>query len=342
MKKVVKYINQGKKENINEGWKEVALGAAMLLGSTFAGNKLMAQKASGSLDNVETLEKIKSTLENEEGINKLANTINMSPDSLKSYMTKNYQKIESDFEEAAKKKKMNLKLNLSDLDDVEDLGRKMKQGYSISDIDITYDTVLDSGDAVLIKDTVDLDYSGGDMFVTGKFELRSEVLNDINGVMTTIENMGGKILSVDIESSTDTEPIKMGNDVLAEKRANSIESVLNSLGFDGKVNKNLKPNSGPDVYDRNMSDEERSLARKKTAEYRYVTVSFNVVMIDTEVDGVTAGEALERVQVKLVKSKVKPDKQKIPPPVKRKPGKTRKCGVKKKNKKIKPLPCPRM
>ena len=43
----------------------------------------MAQKASGSLQNVETLEKIKSTLEDEEGINKLASTINMSPDSFK-------------------------------------------------------------------------------------------------------------------------------------------------------------------------------------------------------------------------------------------------------------------
>ena len=134
-------------------------------------------------------------------------------------MNKNYQKIESDFEEATKKKKMNLKLNLSDLDDVEDLGRKMKQGYSISDIDISYDTILETGDVVLIKDTVDLDYGGGDMFVTGKFELKPEVMNDINDVITSIERMGGKLLSVDIESSTDTEPIKMGNDVLAEKRA---------------------------------------------------------------------------------------------------------------------------
>ena len=82
-----------------------------------------------------------------------------------------------------------------------------------------------------------------------------------------------------------------------------------------------------------MSDEERSSVRKKTSEYRYVTVSFNVVMVDKEVNDKPVGEVLQRLEVKLVKSKLKPEKQKMPPRVKRKPGKVKKMWGKKEKQK---------
>jgi hypothetical protein len=49
------------KESLNEGWKEVVLGVAMLLGLNLTGqNKVVAQNA---LNNEKFIEQIKSTLE---------------------------------------------------------------------------------------------------------------------------------------------------------------------------------------------------------------------------------------------------------------------------------------
>jgi hypothetical protein len=51
MKRIVSHVKSGSNEQevIEEGWKEVALGAALLLGATFGGNKAMAQQANDAI-----------------------------------------------------------------------------------------------------------------------------------------------------------------------------------------------------------------------------------------------------------------------------------------------------
>ena len=68
----------------------------------------------------------------------------------------------------------------------------------------------------------------------------------------------------------------MGNEELANKRAQSVSAFLSSIGVNAETNINTLPNQGPDVYDRGMSSEERSSAREQTSEYRYVNVEFIV------------------------------------------------------------------
>jgi len=48
------------------------------------------------------------------------------------------------------------------------------------------------------------------------------------------------------------KPIKMGNEVLAQKRANSVGKVLNTLGIDVPIDINVTPEQGPD--DRLLGD----------------------------------------------------------------------------------------
>lgn len=311
MKRVIQQIkeDQNKQEVLEEGWKEVVLGAAMLLGSTFGGNQAMAQKANDAVNKTEILTQIKSTLEDEEGKVELAKSLKMTPEQLDAYLTKNAEKVENDFEMAAKKKKMNLTLNISDVKGKSSITSKLKQGYAVSDIVVHKDTILQPGDVVYVENTIDLAYSNGDMFITGKYELKPEVMNDINQTIESINAMGGKVIKVNVEASTDKEPIKMGNEQLSKNRANSVIQVLQSLGVDAEMDTTLLPNQGPDVYTRTMSSQERDQARQETAGYRYVKISFTVVVQEPTPTPEPLYKVKERVEVKLVKTGVnKPGK----------------------------------
>lgn len=278
MKRIVSHVkNDDGQEVIEESWKEVALGAALLLGATFGGNKAMAQQADNAINQTEILQDIKSTLEDSTGIEKLAKFIKWTPEKLNSYMVANGDQVKADFDYAAKKKNVNLKLDLKDIRSQRGaMAGKLQQGYAVTDIIVHSDTILKPKTIVTTTDTVKVDYSAEAMFITGKFQLKPEIMNDINSQIEIIKAGGGEIVGVVIESSTDKEPIKMGNETLAQKRAESVSSFLSSIGVQAKTNINTLPNQGPDVYSKGMSSGERKSAREQTAEYRYVTVEFYV------------------------------------------------------------------
>jgi outer membrane protein OmpA-like peptidoglycan-associated protein len=278
MKRIVSHVkNSDEQEVIEEGWKEIALGAAMLLGATFGGNKVVAQQAQNAVDNPQVISQIKTTLEDDEGIEKLAKFIKWEPEKLIKYMEYNGDQIEADFEEAAKKKKVNLKLDIKDIRNQRGaISGKLQQGYAVTDIIVHSDTTLTPKSIVYMTDTIMVDYSAEAMFVTGKFQLKPEVMNDINGQLEIFRAGGGTVVGVNIESSTDKEPIRMGNEELANKRAQSVSAFLSSIGVNAETNINTLPDQGPSVYKKGMSSEERKSAREQTSEYRYVTVEFIV------------------------------------------------------------------
>jgi flagellar motor protein MotB len=307
MKRVITHIkeDQNKQEVLEEGWKEVALGAAMLLGATFGGNQAIAQKANDAVNKTEILTQIKSTLEDEEGKAELAKFLKMTPEQLDIYLSKNADKVENDFEMAAKKKKLNLSLHIKDIKNQRGgITSKLKQGYAVSDIVIHRDTIMEPNDVVYVQDTIDIAYSNSEMFVTGKYQLTPEVMNDINQTIESLNSIGGKIVKVNVEASTDKEPIRIGNDQLAKNRANSVVQVLQSLGVDAEMSVTTLPDQGPDVYSGGMSSEERQQAREHTSEYRYVRISFVVVVAEKVVQPEPLYKVNERVEVKLVKTGV--------------------------------------
>tara|TARA_Y100000389_G_scaffold204976_1_gene261502 strand:- start:3444 stop:4520 length:1077 start_codon:yes stop_codon:yes gene_type:complete len=313
MKRIVSQISKDNKpEIIEEGFKEVALGAAMLLGVTFGGNQAMAQKANDAVNKTEVLTQIKSTLEDEEGKAELAKFLKMTPEQLDSYLTKNADKVESDFELAARKKNMKLSLRLKDVKNQKStITSKLKYGYAVSDIVVHMDTIVEPGDVVYAQRTVDIDFSSGDMFVSGSYKLKPEVIDSITQTIESVKSMNGKIVRVNIESSTDKEPIKIGNEQLANNRANSVVEVLKSLGVDSKTNINTLPDQGPDVYTKTMTQQEREQVRKETAEYRYVNISFVVVIAEPVEVSEPLYKVNERIEVELVKTNVyKPSKGK--------------------------------
>jgi len=180
---------------------------------------------------------------------------------------------------------------------------KLKQGYALSDIKISSDTILKRGDAVYMGDTITLDFNSDAAFKTANFELTDSYKQNLLNTINDITDNNGKIIKVTIESSTDTEPIKMGNQKLAELRSNSVLEVLNTIGLENINVVNL-PDQGPNVYSRTMSSQEREESRKETAEYRYVRIT-----IEYEVEVVTPTEQT----VKEVINKYKYEMVKVTP-----------------------------
>jgi outer membrane protein OmpA-like peptidoglycan-associated protein len=303
MKKVISHVKGGNGDIIEEGWKEVVLGAAMLLGSNFGGNKVMAQKANDVINKTEVLQGIKSTLEDSSGIQKLSSYIRMSPDELTNYLEKNSERIEGKFNKAAKNSNITLSLDAKDVKGGRSsITSKVKQGYAVTGIEVSSDTIIEQGQVVYLQDTVELAYKNDEIFVTGQYQLKPETMNDINETITLIEEMGGVISKVNVEASTDKEPIKIGNEKLANNRVNSVLEVLKSLGINVEISVNTLPNQGPNIYSGNMTQQERESARQETSEFRYVKISFVVVVGEEVLKPEPLIKIVERIEVKFVKA----------------------------------------
>jgi outer membrane protein OmpA-like peptidoglycan-associated protein len=190
---------------------------------------------------------------------------------------------------------------------------KLKQDYVISGIKITNDTILPADSSVFVTaDTLEFGYSSDASFVTGTYQVTKDYTDSLNKVVNNIKNSNGLITNVIIISSTDREPIKMTNEVLAQKRAEAVKVVLDSLTKKyslGKYDVTIEtlPDRGPNIYNRKMTSSERKDAREETAHHRFVKVIIEYeVEIKTEIPA-TVPEIIERYSFELVKAKEKQD-----------------------------------
>ena len=189
-----------------------------------------------------------------------------------------------------------------------ELRSKLNQGYTVTEVNIFSDTIYPKNISVdlTVQDTIPFGYKSDNMFKSGGFELKSEIIQDLQTAINEINESGTKIIGVQIESSTDTEPIKMGNEKLSQLRAQSVQGVLEQLGVDVGVEINTLPNQGPNLFSKNMGVNERNQVRQETQQYRYVKISFMVVIdVVIPTDGQQNMDILvkKHVTYKLVKLK---------------------------------------
>lgn len=297
----IKKNNTPKKEVLEEGWKEIVLGTAMLMGIGLSG--VNAQTAKNALGTADIIQKIESTLEGPE-IEKVAATLEKA--GLKDAMTKiqnNAETVKQNLEDAGKKKGLKLDVQIYNTSSKSSVKTKVGQGYAVSDVKVTRDTVWTPKNVIQVANSVELNFDAN-IFKTASFDLDDSVSTELKETIETILMMGGKITSIQIESSTDTEPIKMGNDKLATLRANTIKSLIDSLGVNTKIDVKTLPEQGPDVYSKTMTPQERDSARSETAQYRYVKVIINSVVEPKPQGEELAYEVIERVKYELTKTSV--------------------------------------
>jgi hypothetical protein len=152
-------------------------------------------------------------------------------------------------------------------------------------IDTLYEIVKKSGKSKAFADTLDFGVDG-DLFLTGNYGLGPDVVDSILQSINEINAKNGIITDFQIESSTDTEPIDMkykgksGNDALAQRRADAVKDKLIEIGVDTSIiSIETLPEQGPNLYKDVMNKSERSLARMRTKDFRYVKIRIIYVII---------------------------------------------------------------
>jgi len=253
---------------LNEGWKDVLLGIALLTGVGL--NSAQSQTAKNAISNDSIKNKIESALQDTATLNKI--TKNLSPE-IKEKITKNANKALENLEGKHGRVTSTVKAK----DEIQ-LTSRLKQGYALTDIDTKSDTVHGKDTVITYTESLDFSIKSDGMFVTGGYDLSTEGIKSIQVIKDSIEQVGGQIESVMIESSTDKEPIKMGNQKLSELRAESISKYFNDVD---SINVDVKPDQGPNIYTKTMSKSERESAREETAEYRYVKITIKATYQDT-------------------------------------------------------------
>jgi len=256
---------------LNEGWKDVLLGIALLTGVGM--NQSQAQVAKKALSNDDVKRKIESTLQDTATLNQI--TKNLSPE-VKEKITKNANKALEDLESKHGRVTSTVRAN----DDTQ-LTSRLKQGYALTDVETKTETINRKDTIIVYTESLDLTIKSDGMFVPGGYELSPEGIKSIQAIKDSIEKVGGQIESVNIESGTDREPIKMGNQKLSELRAESISRYFNDVD---SINVDIKPDQGPNIYSKTMTKSERDSARIKTAEYRYCKITVKATFEDTLVD----------------------------------------------------------
>lgn len=276
---------------LEEGWKEVVLGVALLLGVGLSGsNKLAAQNA---LKNDSTMAQIKATLDSELKTKELADSFKekgmKDPDSL---LSKNANKVIDQFNDIASNNNINYRVSTKAVDNLKSLDASLKQGYAVKNIEKTTDTIQApvENTIITVKDTIEVELGSDNLFVTGGYTLSEGGSEVITATLDSIRAKGGRVVGVNIESSTDAEVIRKfqsesdstGNIKLASLRTQSVTDLMNQLDTNVSITHREIPNNGADVVSTkefsNAASNPEALdsLRKQTSEFRYVKMTLVV------------------------------------------------------------------
>lgn len=299
-KLIVNYQNKNK-QSLQEGWKEIVLGTAMLLGLNLSGqNKLIAQD---SIKNKDILSQIKNTLESDK-IEDLAQSLEDA--GLRNAMNRienNAKDIETKFNKFANDEGLNYKLSIKTAESEKELKAKLQQGYALKDIKTKKDTVNQDVQKIIeVTDTLDVSFGADNFFITAGYQLSEGGLDSVISALNAVKQQGGSVISVNIESSTDTEPIKMGNKKLSQLRTNSVKEVIIGQGIDSNnITTTILHDMGESLYSNTMSKEQRLNARKETSKFRYVKLTITAIFKSEITDISIAPQIIETKQFEVVK-----------------------------------------
>jgi outer membrane protein OmpA-like peptidoglycan-associated protein len=272
-------------ELLEEGWKEVVLGVAMMLGVGLTGqNKAMAQDA---VKNASTMAQIKATLEDSSKVAELSDLLEKKGmKNADEKLADNAEQVMDQFNDIAKHNNIKYHVDTKVVTNLQGLKGKLNQGYALKNAEISNDTThaTQQNQTVLITDTMEINLGSDNLFVTGGFTLSPAGKDTIKMAIEEIAKQGGKIQSVEIESSTDAEEIvkfmtkddPTGNIKLSNLRTQAISNELSSLGVNNDITHREIPNNGSDVVNTQQflkvakDPKATAMLREKTSEFRYV------------------------------------------------------------------------
>ena len=277
-KLLLKTIELDKKQQLDEGFKEVLIGAALLLNLNLSGQNKAELKQMEKDNNA--LEQLTKVLNNDSVRSKVVDYYESK--GLKDVENKIINNNEKLIKALEKGKHVT---SSSDVTTAAGVEGQLNQGRGlISMKEITVDNVKP---IVKVDSTIVWEFADDNFFITGDYELNSETKSKLQSMIDDLtSNPNVTINSVKITSSTDTEPVRKyvtnddstGNVKLADLRIKSIGDIVSSGGGDFKITTNPLPNSGPNVYTRTMSSSDWDSARKETKEYRFAKIELDITV----------------------------------------------------------------
>ena len=276
-------------ELLEEGWKEVVLGISMLMGLNLTGqNNVAAEKA---VHNANVMKQIEATLEDKTKTQELVDI--MKEKGIKdpsAMLAKNAEAIVKRYNEIADDDDINIKLGTITVHNLKGLEGKLKQGYALKSAEMSTDTIKSNKkpSVVVVKDTLSVDMGNmQNLFDTGGYNLTQDGKQAIKDAIESVVSQGGKILSVEIESSTDAENMPSlkskedptGNIKLSNLRSQSVNDIVAGLVSDAEITTREIPNNGSDVVSSDTfkkaatNKDKLAKLRQETSEFRYVKLN---------------------------------------------------------------------
>jgi hypothetical protein len=205
-------------------------------------------------------------------------------------LAKNAETIVKRYNEIADDDDFNIKLGVITVHNLKNLESKLKQGYAVKSAEMSTDTIKSNKKTsiILIKDTLSVDMGNmQNLFDTGGYNLTQDGKQAIKDAIESVISQGGKILSVEIESSTDAERIvsliskedPTGNIKLSNLRTQSVNDVVGGLVSDAEVTTREIPNNGSDIVSAEAfkkaatNKDELAKLRQQSSEFRYVKLN---------------------------------------------------------------------
>lgn len=270
----IKSDDNSNKEIIEEGFKDLLLGAALLLNLNLSGQN--AAEVKQMAKDKEALEQLSSVLQNDSMRSKVVDFYEKKGlKDVDQKIVKNNEKLIKALEKGKHYTSTQTAATPREIQGQLAQGRGLVSMKEITQPVVKIDSVLT------------FDFASDNSFLTGSHELSPEVKGQIQKMIDDLSsNQNITVNGVKIVASTDTEPIRRyisnsdstGNVKLANLRIKSISDMFSGVVDSSSIQTKALPNSGPDVYTRTMSSEERDSTRKETQQYRYVTVVLDITI----------------------------------------------------------------
>jgi hypothetical protein len=289
----------------NENWREVVLGVAQMLGVPLTGhNKILAQ---GALKSDSVMGQIKATLEDENRLKALVDAFEAkgmkNPSDRLSIKA---EKVIDTFNKISANNHLKHKLDTKVVNNLQALKGDKGKDYELNNADITVDTVSEGEKPqISVQDTLEIKF--GDVAFAGpdSFTLSPEGIDVISLAVKEIEKQNGKILGVEIETSTDSEETTKfaseedptGNIKLADLRTKSVANLINSIDGGASLTHREIPNNGSDVVNTREFKSGNAGLKDKTKEYRYVKITITMVFEGQD----TPPEIIKKYRGELIK-----------------------------------------
>jgi outer membrane protein OmpA-like peptidoglycan-associated protein len=265
------------------------------------------------------MSQIKATLEDENKVAELSDLLEKKGmKNADEKLANNAEQVMDQFNKIAKNNKIKYHVDTKVVKNLQQLKGKLSQGYALKNAEMSTDTVQgqQAPTPISIIDTMEINLGSDNLFVTGGFTLSSAGKDTIKTAIEEIAKQGGKIQSVEIESSTDAEQIvkfitkddPTGNIKLSNLRTQSITNELTQLGVNSNITHREIPNNGSDVvstqefkkYANNPKATEQ--LREKTADFRYVKIKIIATFSnDTIIPQDTPPSFIKHYRFELVK-----------------------------------------